>query len=336
MLQADPLNLALRGAVYDLNNFDDIDNFKSAFYAETLIPFEFNGGLYALPETLTFPMLFYRSDILRELDIHISELENWSILLGTVLPKLQKNSLEFGVMPTIQNYLTFCYQQGGDMYSVSGTESALGSSAAIESMKLFCMLYSQYGVPVSYDFANRFRTGEMPLAVADFTAYNTLAIFAPEIDGLWGMVPVPGTADKDGKTNFTTVSTVTASAIMNGSKDPNAAWSFMKWWLSAETQNSFGKNLESVVGASARYNTANREALYNVKWDSDVKKAIIEQSKHIKSYREVPGGYFTARLFNFAYRKIVYDDGDVRENMNDTVADINRELSNKRKEYGLK
>ena len=110
----------------------------------------------------------------------------------------------------------------------------------------------------------------------------------------------------------------------------------MKWWLSAETQNSFGKNLESVVGASARYNTANREALYNVKWDSDVKKAIIEQSKHIKAYREVPGGYFTARLFNFAYRKIVYDDGDVRENMNDTVADINRELSNKRKEYGLK
>lgn len=336
MLQADPLNLALRGAVYDLNNFDDINDFKSAFYAETLIPFEFNGGLYALPETLTFPMLFYRSDILRELDIHISELENWSILLGTVLPKLQKNSLEFGVMPTIQNYLTFCYQQGGDMYSVSGTESALGSSAAIESMKLFCMLYSQYGVPVSYDFANRFRTGEMPLAVADFTAYNTLAIFAPEIDGLWGMVPVPGTADKDGKTNFTTVSTVTASAIMNGSKDPNAAWSFMKWWLSAETQNSFGKNLESVVGASARYNTANREALYNVKWDSDVKKAIIEQSKHIKAYREVPGGYFTARLFNFAYRKIVYDDGDIRENMNDTVADINRELSNKRKEYGLK
>ena len=32
----------------------------------------------------------------------------------------------------------------------------------------------------------------------------------------------------------------------------------------------------------------------------------------------------------------MYDDGDVRENMNDTVADINRELSNKRKEYGLK
>lgn len=335
MLQADPLNLALRGAIYDLNSFDDIDEFKLNFYEETVKPFEFDGGLYALPETITFPVLFYRSDILKDLDINLDELETWDMLLGTVLPKFQKNSLEFGVMPTIQNYLTFCYQQGGDMYSEDGDKSALDSAEAIDGMKLFCMLYSQYGVPVSFDFANRFRTGEMPIAITDFTAYNTLAIFAPEIDGLWGMVPVPGIVGEDGEIICTATSTVTASAIMKGSKEPAAAWEFMKWWLSSDTQDSFGKNLESVVGSSARYNTANKDAFYNIKWDSDVKKAIIYQSKNLKAYREVPGGYFTARLFNFAYRKIVYEDGDVRENMNDAVADINRELSNKRKEFGL-
>ncbi len=334
--QADVNNLAMRNALYDLSKFSDIDAVKSLFYDYSLKPFEWNGGLYALPETQTWSMLFYRKDILSELDISLDELETWDSILASVLPKLKKSSLSFGIMPTIQNYITFLYQSGGSLYSEDGRESALNSSEAVESMKLFSVLYTQYGFQLSYDFSNRFRNGEMPVAIAEFTSYNNLMLFAPEIKGLWGMLPVPGTVRDDGTVDHTTVATLTGTVMMANTKRPDEAWEFMKWWASDETQDAFGKRLEAVVGTASRYNTANKSAMARVQWDPDVKESMQAQAAMLREYPEVPGGYFTSRLFNFAFRSIVYDSDDVRESMNEVADDISTEMKNKREEYGIK
>ncbi|MGN0492357.1 MAG: ABC transporter substrate-binding protein, partial [Acutalibacteraceae bacterium] len=317
------------------SSFSDIDTVKESFYDYALKPFEWNGGLYALPETQTWSMLFYRKDILDELGIALDELETWDSILESVLPKLKKSSLSFGIMPTIQNYITFLYQSGGSLYSEDGRESALNSSEAIESMKLFSFLYTQYGFQLSYDFSNRFRNGEMPIAIAEFTSYNNLMLFAPEIKGLWGMLPVPGTVREDGSVDQTTVATFTGTVMMADTKKPNEAWEFMKWWSSDETQDAFGKRLEAVVGTASRYNTANKNAIARVQWDPDMRESMRKQVEMLREYPEVPGGYFTSRLFNFAFRSIVYDSQDVRESMNDVANDISLEMKNKRDEYGI-
>lgn len=334
--QVDVNNLAIRNALYDLSEFSDIDEVKDRFYDYSLRPFEWNGGLYALPETQTWSMLFYRKDILNELDISLGELGTWDSILSSVLPKLKKSSLSFGIMPTIQNYITFLYQSGGSLYTEDGMESALNSSEAVESMRLFSVLYTQYGFQLSYDFSNRFRNGEMPVAIAEFTSYNNLMLFAPEIKGLWGMLPVPGTVREDGTVDHTTVATLTGTVMMANTQKPDEAWQFMKWWASDETQDTFGKRLEAVVGTASRYNTANRSAMARVQWDPDVKESMQQQAAMLREYPEVPGGYFTSRLFNFAFRSIVYDSDDVRESMNDVAEDISLEMKNKRDEYGIK
>lgn len=334
--QVDVNNLAIRSALYDLSKFSDIDTVEESFYDYALKPFEWNGGLYALPETQTWSMLFYRKDILNELEISLDELKTWDSILGSVLPKLKKSSLSFGIMPTIQNYITFLYQSGGTLYSEDGRESALNSSPAIESMKLFSILYTQYGFQLSYDFSNRFRNGEMPVAISEFTAYNNLMLFAPEIKGLWGMLPVPGTVREDGTVDQTTVATFTGTVMLADTKNPEEAWEFMKWWSSDETQDTFGKRLEAVVGTASRYNTANKNAIARVQWDPDMRNSIQTQVKMLREYPEIPGGYFTSRLFNFAFRSIVYDSQDVRESMNDVANDISLEMANKRDEYGIK
>lgn len=333
--QVDVNNLAIRNALYDLSRFSDIDTARESFYDYALKPFEWNKGLYALPETQTWSMLFYRKDILNELGISLDELETWDSVLGSVLPKLKKSSLSFGIMPTIQNYITFLYQAGGSLYTEDGRESALNSGEAIESMKLFSILYTQYGFQLSYDFSNRFRNGEMPIAVSEFTAYNNLMLFAPEIKGLWGMLPVPGTVGEDGRVNRSTVATFTGTVMMADTENPNDAWEFMKWWSSDEIQDLFGKRLEAVVGTASRYNTANKKAISRVQWDPDMRDSIQKQAEMLREYPEVPGGYFTSRLFNFAFRSIVYDSKDVREGMNDVANDISLEMKNKRDEYGI-
>ena len=334
-VQVDVNNLAIRNALYDLSQFSDIDTVRESFYDYSVKPFEWNDGLYALPETQTWSMLFYRKDILNELSISLDELKTWDSILGTVLPKLKKSSLSFGIMPTIQNYITFLYQSGGSLYSEDSRESALNSSEAIESMKLFSILYTQYGFQLSYDFSNRFRNGEMPIAIAEFTSYNNLMLFAPEIKGLWGMLPVPGTVREDGTVDQTTVATFTGTVMMADTERPNEAWEFMKWWSSDETQDAFGKRLEAVVGTASRYNTANKNAIARVQWDPDMRESMRKQAEMLREYPEVPGGYFTSRLFNFAFRSIVYESQDVRESMNDVANDISLEMKNKRDEYGI-
>lgn len=333
--QSDVNNLAIRNAIYDLSEFPDCNEPLEEFYKYSVAPFEWNGGLYGLPETAVWPMLFYRSDILKELDISLGDLSTWDSLLHSVLPKLQKNSLDFGMLPTVQNYLNMLYQSQGSMYINDGKNSGLSSAAAIESMKVFAMLYEQYGLSLSFDFANRFRTGEMPVAVVDYTMYNTLTMFAAEIKGLWGMLPIPGTVSEDGTVDRTAAATLTGTVMLSDTKNPQAAWKFMKWWASAETQNSFGKRLESVVGSAARYNTANKAAMERVGWDPDMRAAMLYQANACSECPEVPGGYFTARLFGFAFRSIIYDDEDVREAMDGVTEDIDREMANKRREYGL-
>ena len=335
MTQENAMNLAFRGALLDLTQFEDLSSVKENFYEHALVPFQFENGLFGLPETQTYPMLFYRKDILKEMDVSLEVLDRWDTILSVLLPKLQKSSLSIGIMPTIQNYFGLCYQHGGVMYEENGRRSGLSSNAAIGAMEIFSMLYTQYGLPLTFDFANRFRTGEIPVAIMDFTQCNLLNMFAPEIKGLWGMLPVPGTLQEDGTVSHAAINTVTGSVILAQSNKPALAWDFLKWWASTDTQAAFGKELEAVVGSAARYNTANKHAMKQIQWDAEVLENLVKQAEELEAYTEVPGGYFTARHFNFAFREIVYDGKDVRESMNNAASGIDRELLNKRREYGL-
>ena len=222
------------------------------------------------------------------------------------------------------------------MYINNNTASGFSSAEAIQSMNLFEKLYSQYKLDLAFDAANRFRSGEMPILINDYLFYNQLTVFAPEIDGAWSMLVMPGVEKKDGSINNLSTSTVTGTVIMKSSQDTESAWNFVKWLLSTETQSAYGRDLESVVGTAARYNTANVEAMNLVKWDADIKQQLEKQRVQIKAYPQIAGGYITDREFNFAFRKIIYDDESVRESMNEATKNINYEIIRKREEFGLK
>ncbi|MCL2665844.1 MAG: extracellular solute-binding protein, partial [Defluviitaleaceae bacterium] len=71
-----PTNYGLRGAVTDLTQFADFDEVITRFHPSGLVPYTFRpgergGGVFALPETQSFPMLFYRKDILSEMGLEI-------------------------------------------------------------------------------------------------------------------------------------------------------------------------------------------------------------------------------------------------------------------------
>ena len=256
-----------------------------------------------------------------------------------VLPLIQKSYLMFGVATTLNNYATMLYQAGGSLYSENGMTTALDSVEGIDTFERFTELYTAYKQPIAFDFANRFRTGEMPIGIADFTTYNQLSVFAPEIKGMWDMTVVPGTyrTDENGETvlDHSVAGTVTGGVIMKQSEEKEAAWEFLKWWTQADTQSRYASELESVMGSAARYPTANVEAMKTIAWDRSTQEALTEQWQYVKAIPEVPGGYFTSRYFDFAFRDVVLDGKDVRETMVSSAREINNEIRNKRQEFKL-
>ena len=147
-------------------------------------------------------------------------------------------------------------------------------------------LFTNYKIQKQADFYNRFRSGEMPIGVADYSTYILLSTAAPELTGWWGMKPMPGIKQTDGRINRSTGGLGQTGIIFQSSKQQDQSWEFLKWWTSADTQERFGSELESLLGVEARWNTANVEALKRMPWQTDDINAIMEQWEWFKE-REV-------------------------------------------------
>ncbi|MCL2048010.1 MAG: extracellular solute-binding protein [Defluviitaleaceae bacterium] len=337
-----PMDYGLRGAVADISIMPGFAEVKERFHPAAMVPYTFDGQVFALPETLTFPMLFYRKDILHEVGLELPE--TWDDVRNAIA-HLSQSHMEFGLPSashdvaldvTDVTYTMFLFQNGGTIYNEDSTRSTLDSDIALNSFRDFTRFYTDYRLPRQYDFINRFRMGEMPLAIADYTSYNVLQVFAPEIRGLWGFRYVPGTVMEDGSINHTVPTGGNAVVMMEDASDKLAAWDFMQWWTSAETQTQFGRQMESLMGSAARHPTANIEAFANMAWPVADYQNIRAQMEHAQGIPQIPGAYFTPRQIRNAFYTVV-EIGSIgpREALTDFVRYINDEIRSKRREFGM-
>ena len=237
--------------------------------------------------------------------------------------------------PDISGLLTQIYQRGGFLYNEDNSRTILDSEEAIAGFDAFTRFFTHFGTPQFYNFVNRFRSGEMPIGFADFTTFNTLSVFAPEIQGAWNFALMPGIMMDCGTINHMVPAWGTAAVMFTGSQVQDQSWEFLKWWTSYETQLRFGREMESLMGAAARHPTANLQAFNSLPWSTAQLEVLNTQRYWTLGTPEVPGGYYVQRSLIFAARRVINDDVDTRETLLDFVIRINRELINKRREFGL-
>lgn len=149
------------------------------------------------------------------------------------------------------------------------------------------------------------------------------------------MTTLPGTVLEDGTINISAPASGAGCVMMTASQQKENSWKFMKWWTSCDTQYQFGKELESVMGVAARYNTANIEALQKLPWQAKDRASLLKQMALLEGIPEVPGGYMTARDVDFALRKVYNNNLDPRSVLLSYVEQINEEMQLKREEFGL-
>lgn len=330
---ADVVNLAARNAVTPISNIDGFEETKEWFSKNAFVPYTYENNIYGLPLNQSFLMMFCRTDIFDELGIEVPK--TWDELINTIIV-LQKNKLTAGIPTSTGIFSAMLFQQGGTYYNEDYSKTAFDSEIANSSFRRWTEFYTKYRLPQSYSALVRFRSGEMPLLIDNYTAYNTFAVAAPEIDGLWKMYPIPGTLSEDGTLDNTTISGGNSAVILNSCKNKVSAFKFIKWFASAEIQIQYGINVENVLGTGSRYDPANVNALSAMNWSSENVKILTEQLIKSNFEPQIPASYFVGRTLDNAYRAVTIKGENPREALYSYNLDINAEITRKRNELGIK
>ncbi len=351
--QATVINYAIRGALQSLETmdgsiktfdevmmFDKPDNERIFNEAATTVlkiaDADGDDHYYGLPENQNFSMMFVRLDVLADLDIEIPK--TWADLY-IAQSVLESNNMEIGVST---EYKYFLYQMGGNLWADDGMRINLDSKVGLAAFEEMCAMFTQYSFPYTYDAANRFRTGEMPIILAGYTGlYNQLKVFATELDGCWAFVPVPGWehVDEDGNVtvNNLSISSCTAVIMISGLTEEaqDLAWDYMVWYTDAECQADYANEMVAIMGDSAKHSTATRTAIESMPWTAEEYAELIKQFDNLASIENYPGYYYIDRYTNFAFLSAYNDGADPSAELLSYINTINTEITRKREEFGL-
>ena len=329
---SDPVNFASRGALTDLTRFSDYGEFSKKFSPNAIMPFTYEKGVYALPVTASFLMMFAREDILAEVGLSVPK--TWDDVYA-MLTILQQNNMEFGFPPpnnlNIDGFALLLFQKQRKLYNNNGKTVAINTEEALKTFEQWTRLYTDYSSVVDYNFVNRFRMGDMPIGIADFITYNTLQVSAPEINGMWNMYSVPG----DGSGIGYSVINETSAFILKQTEKPEDSWEFLKWFTGDKEQSVYAEAIENAQGVSARFATANINAFNSLPWKSATLNELNRQREKAIGIEQVPGGYFLSRHIDNIYRAVKNKGEDVRQTVFEYTDVINAELTRKRREFGL-
>lgn len=342
--RSQPVNLAMRGALVDLSEFGDFEEVLGRFQEGAAEPYYYNGGCYAIPDTQSFMIMFYRKDVLASLELDVPE--TWDEFTEAAV-KILRNNMQVSLPYTKMNgtaaadggvgslslFPTLLIQNGVSIYNDEKNKCLLDSADSISVFADWTKLYTDYKVLKEANFYNRFRLGTMPLGIAQYSLYTQILTAAPEISDKWGIALIPGIEKSDGTVDHSISGAGSGVSILKISENKEAAWEFIKWWTDADTQYSYSENLECVLGPTGRVMTSNIEAFSQMSWSKADKQILLKQWSDVVEVPEVPGSYYLARSIDQAYWEVMNDKNTPKESLIKWTKVANAEIERKIKEY---
>lgn len=312
-----------------------------SYHDEAFVPFNYLGDYYAFPETQNWNALFYRTDIFDTLGVEPPQ--TWDEVYD-ILPTLTNSGYDFCFNYGVGGFTPLLYQYGGDFYTPDAMQSALNTELAYDAFMEYSNLYLQYNFVYAANFYMRFKSGEMPIGIADLTFYQQLYYSAPELNGKWAMTLLPGKAHVDEETGEEfidrSISGVASCCIIikqdNEEKQHYAeSWTFIQWWLSNAVQAEYGREVEATFGVASRWNPANKVALQSLPYSQEELDVINAQWEHLDETPGTMGDYYTSRYLVTALNQTVMQGLSGRIALEDAVKEINKEMRRKQAEFGI-
>lgn len=338
-----PVNLACRGLLVDMSEFYDFEDVMRSYQKDAAVQYTYDNGVYGIPLTQNWTMMFYRTDILTELGY--TELpRTWDDMID-MLPGLQRNHLGIGLILPATNvaaateaghtFAALMLQSGMNYYNDQQTRTMFDTVPAIQCFEKWTDFYRDYKFLQTYDAYSYFRTGQYPIVIANYSFGNQLTVAAPEIKGLWDFTVMPGTLSADGTLNHASNSGGSGAIIFNKVKNKQNAWDFVKWFCSASVQTEYGSDLEGLLGQMGRYEASNVKALKQLNWSGKEMDRLLAQWEVLDEIPVLPSSYAVTRNIMNAFRETVNSNENPRDTLMYYNSDMNDEIKRKRENLGL-
>lgn len=326
-----PVEYGMRGVAADLSQFENYEQVIKRFVPGIMKSYEFMGKVYAVPQEMNFSVMAYRKDIFDELGIAVPR--TWEDVHFKLLPILYQNSMQMAAVA----FPTLLYQYGGQYYSEDGLSIELDTPQAHKAFEEYNSQFMDLGYPISANFFNRFKSGEMPIGFIDLAGYMQLLVAAPELADKWAITNIPGTVQADGTISraHTTLNS-TANMILTTGHNIDMAWNFIDWWSTTEVQTEYYTRIESILGMAARSLPATVEAVKNLPWKSGDLQVILDCWSDAVAVPYVLGGVITDREVTNAVNNVLYNNYTSRQALERAVKNINDELLRKQEMYDIK
>jgi len=330
LFAGDVVNLASRDVLADISKYDGFEEIKKRFAENAFVPFTYKDGVYAVPLEQTVNMMYYRTDIFEEMGIEAPK--TWDDFLE-VLITLQRNHLN-ACMPAGADTTIFelmVYQRGGTIFNEDLSAVNLASDDCYEAFRQWTDYYTRYSLQPETILFDRFRSGEAPLGVGSIAMYNQLRYAAPEIDGLWEMVPLPQYQNDDGTISALSSGAVTPAMVFKNDNE-ELCLEFLDWFTSDEIQAAYGQEVEAILGVGARYATANLNAVSKMNWTAKESALLRQEMERMVITPAVPASYYVKRNLTNAFRKVYNTGYSPREALLTYQDVINSEIARKNDE----
>lgn len=332
-----PVEFGIRGGVVDMREmfgkeYDEL--FAQAFPGlnESLTYYNTGYGLNAsFGQTLTF----YRTDIFAE--------NGWSIPVTwddvrALLPKMQAKGMNLGssswyLVPDWFGSYIFMWQNGIREVNSDRTKTTWDSPQAIKAFTEFTELFTKHNVPKeSIPFLEGMNRGDYPLMVGISWGYSDITLGAPTLKGKWDLCMTPGTKQADGSINHAAYIGGSPYVMFKGSKNKEAAWEFLKWWLGADVQREFSERLWKQMNVIQQ--PANMEAYNSLSFFPDNHRKILHaQAQASKAPLFALGLVISQRNLTNAARNVVLANTNPEVEIKKAAEISNQEMARKQKEY---
>lgn len=335
-----PYEMGERRAAADLSSMPGFLDVMQDFAPGSFLSYVIGDGIYGLPETQDFWVLFYRKDILDQLGLEIPN--TWDDVID-MLPALQRNGMNFvSNVATFEAYKPFAatlpsiVQNGGQVLHPDGMSTAINEENSLRGLQSLTDLFTIYSLPTQIGMGRFFeylKSGDYPIGVGAMATYLQLTYAADELAGKWDIAPLPGTPNEDGEVLRYAPGSATSSIIFENSDQKEEAWELLKWYMSTETQISYSNLLYSKYGDGFLWNSANLNAFAESVLPQEHRDAILKQWEWLVEVPRVPGHYMIERELSNIWNRVVFDGVNVREAADDSAIIINREILRKMEDY---
>ncbi len=271
-----------RGALANLKDCQSFAEVYSRFPSGLSGTYAHDNGVYGVPLTNSFPMMFYRTDIFNELGL--TPPATWEEF-PEAMKKIYENGMKAGLVSSENDPNGF---SAGDFFIAmlnQTEEKQLQSDSAIAAFEAWAQLCGEYGLSDEDVFA-MFRTGEMPLVIADITEFSSrLSNEAYELTGRWSIAHIPGTYRMVGGLRALDCSVNTNSlgaVVFKDCGNIGAAWEFITWFTSSEVQ----QQLAASFGGRS-YSSANIDFSGSRYWEEGEYREIAIQRENTLQLHDI-------------------------------------------------